>query len=203
MRLNKSMSGKRRVSGRAWLLIAALSVPLTAATPRDALASPGQEAGTPASTPVTPLSPPEATQTPEVTVPVTSSQLDRIRKALDEPPGIKLDDDQLRFYVQILAREPNFAEFVKGYDFKNGPTRRGNPMTHQEFLNMVTPREFYSSGGITATEMLQFAVTNWLGQALVKRAIEEMRNAKSEREIQEIRDRIERELEALRPAGER
>jgi hypothetical protein len=196
--------GERRASVRAGLLIVTLSVLLTAATLRGAPEVPVQNAGpsaSPAST--TPSSAGPTNDVPEVTVPVTTSQLDRIRKALDEPPGLTLDDDQLRFYVQILAREPNFAEFVKGYDFKNGPTRRGNPMTHQEFLNMVTPRDFYSSGGITATEMLQFAVTNWLGQALVKRAIEEMRNAKSEREIQEIRDRIERELEALRPSAER
>jgi len=66
---------------------------------------------------------------------------------------------------------------------------------------MVTPKEMNSSGGITAMETLQFAFTNWLGQSLVKKAIEDLRNAKSEREVQEIRDRIDRELAALRPPG--
>jgi hypothetical protein len=74
-------------------------------------------------------------------------------------------------------------------------------MTHQEFLNLVTPREFYSSGGITAMETLQFALTNWLGQTLVKKAIEDLQNAKTEREVDDIRARINRELEALRPSG--
>ena len=101
--------------------------------------------------------------------------------------------------MRILAQRPNFLEFMKGYDFKNGPTRRGNPMTHQEFLAMVTPKEMNSSGGITAMETLQFAFTNWLGQSLVKNAIEDLKNAKSEREVQEIRERIDRELSALRP----
>lgn len=130
---------------------------------------------------------------------ITQTQLNRIRKALDSSPSVNLDEDQLRYYVRILASQPNFSEFLKGYDFKNGPTRRGNPMTHQEFLNMVTPKEMNSSGGITAMETLQFAFTNWLGQTLVKKAIEDLRNAKTEREIQEIRDRIDRELAALRP----
>jgi hypothetical protein len=132
---------------------------------------------------------------------ITNSDLNRIRKALDSEPALKIDDDQLRFYVQVLARQPTFAEFVKGYDLVNGPTRRGNPMTHQEFLNMVTPRDLYSSSTITATEVLQFAVTNWLGQTLIRRAIEELREAKSEQEVREIRDRINRELAALRVSG--
>jgi len=41
-------------------------------------------------------------------------------------------------------------------------------------------------------------VTNWLGQTLLKKAFEQLRNAKDEREAQEIRDRINRELAALR-----
>lgn len=131
--------------------------------------------------------------------PITQADLDRIREALATSPTLKLDPNQLRYYVRIVARYQTFSEFSKGYDFINGPTRRGNPMTHQEFLDMVTPKELHSSGGITAMETLQFAFTNWLGQTLVKKAIEDLRNAKDEREVQAIRDRIERELASLRP----
>ncbi|ODS58633.1 MAG: hypothetical protein ABS36_03640 [Acidobacteria bacterium SCN 69-37] len=138
---------------------------------------------------------------PAVTVPVTPGDMARIRKALDADPAVRIDDDQLRFYMQILVKRPTFAEFIKGYDFKNGPTRRGNPMTHNEFLAMVTPKELQSSVGITARETLEFALTNWLGQTLVKRAFEEIQQAKSEREIQEIRDRIDRELAALKASS--
>jgi hypothetical protein len=60
-----------------------------------------------------------------------------------------------------------------------------------------------SSLGITARETLEFALTNWLSQTLIKRAFEDLQKAKDEREVQEIRDRIERELAALRTAGER
>jgi hypothetical protein len=109
----------------------------------------------------------------------------------------------LQFYVQIIGRPPmSFAEYAKGSDLMHGPTRRGNPMTHQEFLNMVTPREMYSSGGITPSELLQFALTNWLGQTLVRRGLEEINEARTESEKQAIRDRIDRELLILK-ANER
>ncbi len=129
--------------------------------------------------------------------------VDRIRKALDASPTARIDLDQLRFFLQVLAKQPTFAEFSKGYDFKNGPTRGGNPMTHSEFLAMVTPKEMQSQVGITARETLEFAFTNWLSQSLIKRAFEEMKNAKDEREVEQIRARIERELAALRAAERR
>jgi hypothetical protein len=137
--------------------------------------------------------------TPDSGGPVTAADLDRIRKALSTSPALNLDQNQLRYYVRILVGYQTFAELTKGYDFINGPTRGGNPMSHQEFLNLVTPKEMNSSGGITAMETLQFAFTNWLGQTLVKKAIEDLRNAKDEREIQAIRDRIEQELAAIKP----
>ncbi len=95
--------------------------------------------------------PPPAAQSdaaePTVTVPITPRDLARIRRALDTEPAVRINDDQLRFYMQILVKQPTFAEFIKGYDFKNGPTRRGNPMTHNEFLAMVTPKELAEFGG--------------------------------------------------------
>lgn len=133
---------------------------------------------------------------------ISGEDLSRIRKALETTPTVALGRDQLRYYVRIVAQRPDFLSFMNGYDFRNGPTRRGNPMTHQEFLAMVTPKEMNSSGGITAMETLQFAFTNWLGQSLVKKAIQDLGNARSEREVQEIRDRIDRELAVIKPPSE-
>ncbi len=154
--------------------------PAPAAKPAEASPTADQPA---AATPQTPLIPPR--------------ELDRIKRALSQRPGFVLDEEGFRFYVEIVAKRPTFAEYAKGYDFINGPTRRGNPMTHQEYLKMVTPRDFYSSAGIKPTEMLQMAVTNWLGQTLIKQAVEDMLRARSERERDEIRARIDRELGAL------
>lgn len=140
--------------------------------------------------------PAPAAQAPADT-PVSEADFARIRRAVNSQPAVNLDERQIAFYVEILAKQPRFAEFVKGYDFVNGPTRRGNPMTHQEYLNMVTPKMMQSSVGITALETLQFAMTNWLGQALIKKALEDVKQARSEQELQAIRDRINRELDAI------
>ena len=148
--------------------------------------------------PSAPVTPAPAAPAAPASVPVTEAEFRRIQEALANAPKFTLSEDQLKFYVQVLAKQPSFAEWVKGYDLMNGPVKRGNPMTHQEFLTLVTPKELYSSGGITAREMLTVAVTNWLGQTLLKKAFEELRNAKNETEAQEIRDRINRELAALR-----
>nr|PZN88283.1 MAG: hypothetical protein DIU54_02705 [Acidobacteriota bacterium] len=164
------------------------------------LAGPAAAAAGAGQTPDWPTSPGAETGTteePQVVVPVTPGDLARIRRALDGPPALRIDDADLRFYVQVLATQPTFAEYVKGYNFLEGPTRRGNPMTHAEFLTMVTPKEMYSSVGITARETLELAFTNWLAQTLIRRAFEDLQRAKDEREIQAIRDRIDRELAML------
>jgi len=126
-----------------------------------------------------------------------AEQLAQIKAALGRPPLVNLDERQLQFYVEIVAKQPRFADYIKGYDFIHGATKGGNPMSHQEFLAMVTPKELYSSAGITATEQLQGAVTNWVAQKLIARALEDIKNAHSDKEVEEIRQRIDRELAAL------
>jgi hypothetical protein len=130
-------------------------------------------------------------------VPDLTRTLDKVKRALRFEPPLRLDDEQLRFYVQVVATAPRFEDFVGSYDLRYGPVR-GAPMTHQEFLNMVTPKELYGSGGIKASEMLQFALVNWLGQAIIKKGIEELREARNDAEARAIRERIDRELAALR-----
>ena len=145
--------------------------------------------------------PPNAPADPPALPPPTPAQVERIQRALDQPSGLKLDERQLRFYLEIVQRLPTFAEYARGYDFLNGPTTGGNPMSHQEFLRMVTPKEMYSSAGITASEQVQFALTNYVGQALIRKALEELKQARDQHQIQAIRDRIDRELDALTGVG--
>jgi hypothetical protein len=130
--------------------------------------------------------------------PVTEESLARIREGLTRPESRLIPDTRLRFYALVIASEPTAKEIIGNYDLVYGPTRGGNPMTHQEFLNMVTPRGMYGSGGIQAYELLQWSLVNWAGQAIVRRGIEALQKAQSEREIREIRERIDRELAELR-----
>lgn len=188
------MAGHRLVLALVGPIVAVLVL----AGPAAGQTTPLPTSPAPASKPVEapPSTDPPAPAAPQAPL-VPPRELSRIKRALSQTPFIVLDEEGLRFYVEIVAKRPTFAEYAKGYDFVNGPTRRGNPMTHQEYLKMVTPRDFYSSAGIKPTEMLQMAVTNWLGQTLIKQAIEDMLRARSERERDEIRARIDRELAAL------
>jgi hypothetical protein len=127
-----------------------------------------------------------------------STNLDRIRELASRPSTIRIDDGQLRIYVEVIARWPRFDEIAKDYDLMSGPTRRGNPMTHQEFLNMVTPKELYSTAGIMPTDMLQMALTGWLIKAVIEKGLEDIKKAKTQGEIDEIRARIDRELAAIK-----
>lgn len=142
----------------------------------------------------TPKPTPDATPTPP-------EDLTRIRQALSHPPALNLAGDKLRFYLEVYAKPTPFWSFVGSYDLKNGPVKRA-PMTGQEFLNMMRPQLLYSSAGITAPELLQFALTNIAAQTLIRKAIRDIRDARTEAEVQQIRERINRELLALKGGGQ-
>lgn len=126
--------------------------------------------------------------------------INRVKEQAGRQPAVKLDEQQLRFYVLILAKEPKFEDFVGSYDLKNGPTKGGAPMTHQEFLNLVTPRELNELFGATSSSsfaVFQSALMNAAAQTLIKKGIQEIKHARNEREVQSIRERIDKELAAL------
>jgi hypothetical protein len=132
---------------------------------------------------------------------LTPEMLERIRKAI-ENPAVLTRDDRLRFYAQVVAPQPMFharIERIIEEARKPGPVA-GSVMSHSEFVSMVTPRELYSSAGISATELLQGALVNWAMHQGIKK-IQEWRAAQEAEEIRAIRARIERELAALRGGG--
>jgi hypothetical protein len=145
--------------------------------------------------------PPGQTAPPSQPTPPTPpppDNLDRIRRGLSHESAIRLDNGQLKIYVEVIAKWPSFAEMTKGYDFMNGPTGWGNPMSHQEFLNMMTPKEMYGSGGISAPEVLTMALVNYFGKKAIEKGIKEIGQTRDQKKIAEIRARIDAELAALR-----
>jgi hypothetical protein len=141
-----------------------------------------------------PASPPQTTtQAPSV-----PPNVERIRDRVNTPPTLIINDGQLRIYVEVIAKWPTFKEYAKDYDFLHGPAPARGAMSHGEFLGMVTPKELYGSGGISAGELLQGAVVNWLGQLVIKKGLKEISEARNSDEIAKIRARIDRELEALK-----
>jgi hypothetical protein len=180
--------------------VATLLTALLCALPLRAAPGQGQQSTPPPTgTSTTQSGKPQQTP-PEPTVQLPQSQLDQIKRAVLTDTKLQLRGDPLRFYVTVEARIPSVQEMLGTYDLKNGPVARA-PMRHQEYLNMVTPQELYGSGGITALELLQGAVVNALGHWLVRKAMNDLGKAENEREVQEIRERIERELAALRGGG--
>lgn len=141
---------------------------------------------------------PAPAQTPQP--PPPSTNLDAIKAALSHPPALNLAGDKMRFYLEVYGRQPQFWSFIGSYDLKNGPVKHST-MTGQEFLNMMRPQQLYSSAGITAPELLQFALTNIAAQALIRNAVRDIRNARTEAEVKAIRERIDAELRALKGGG--
>jgi len=167
--------------------VPALAGSASQAVPQTELQS---QAQTP-SPPKAPQSPPPSTQLPV--------DVDKIRSVVDRAPTPLLSYEKMktRFYVRVNAKsEIRFTDFIGHFDLRNGPVPRAG-QTHAEFLAMVTPRELYSAAGIKPTEALEMALTGFLAQSLARKAIAEIRKASTAREIQEIRDRITRELAAL------
>ena len=128
--------------------------------------------------------------------------LDRVHQEAERQPAVKLDDQQLRFYALVVAKAPkfNFNDFLGDYDLKNGPTKGGAAMTHQEFLGMVTPKalnELLGSTSGSSFAMFQAALMNAAGQALIRKGLERLHDARTQGEIRAIREQIDRELAAL------
>ena len=137
--------------------------------------------------------PQTSTQAPSVPL-----NLDRIREAVNKPPTLIVTDGQLRIYVEVIGNWPTFKEYSKDYDFLRGPAPARGAITHAEIIGLNQPKELYGSGGISAGELLQGAIVNWLGQLIIKKGLKEISEARSSKEIEEIRARIDRELAALK-----
>jgi hypothetical protein len=124
--------------------------------------------------------------------------LSRIKGALQAPVRIKIDDGKIRFYTETIAHVgPTFKELSVNFDLRNGPVP-GAGMTHSEFLSMVTPKELYGSGGIKPLETLEWGLVNYVGWWAIKKLYKELSEAKDERQREQIRKQIDRELAALK-----
>lgn len=57
------------------------------------------------------------------------------------------DGLNLRYYVDVFALAPRIVLFTEQDNLRYGPVPYGAP-THQDMLDMITPRQFRSIGGI-------------------------------------------------------
>jgi hypothetical protein len=125
--------------------------------------------------------------------------LDRIQKALSKTPMLRFDpDNRPVFRVQVFGEKPTIEDIL-GPDFAKGPVPYG-AMTHQEFLNLVTPKEFQGYAGYTNEEGMQVAATSFLFQWALQKAIKKYNETQDARAREAARREVIDALNELEKA---
>lgn len=144
------MSFCRRVL--AVLLIAILAMPAL---------SFAQQQTAPASSGTAAARPPRNAPASDINLPVS---LERIRRELIHQVARSRNDSHgldIRYYVEVYGQAPPLQIFGPETDLVHGPVPYGG-MTHQEFLNLVTPQEFRAPAADLT--MLPMALAKWLAE---------------------------------------
>ena len=134
------------------------------------------------------------------TLPVS---LERIQRAIAQEPAIRLKDQDLNgdrpvFRVEILG-EKLTIEDILGPDYLKGPVPYGG-MTHQEFLDMVTPEDVKGYAAFSNKEGAVVAATSLALQWALQKAIHDFKQARDERELEAARREVREALAELRKA---
>ena len=100
--------------------------------------------------------------------------------------------------MEIFGRRPTIEDIL-GRDFLRGPVPYGG-MTHQEFLNMVTPKDVQGYAAFSNKQGLAVAATSVALQWALQKAVQKYHDAKQEREREAARKEVEEALAELRRA---
>ena len=138
--------------------------------------------------------PPAANGT-EVELPVS---LSKIKKAVSRPPAIKPQENRPVFRVEVIAKKPTIVDIL-GPDYLTGPVPYGG-LTHQEFLSMVTPVEYRGYSMFTNTEGLAVAATSLALQWGLMKALDKLKDARTERAKDAARKEVLEAMNALEEA---
>lgn len=163
----------------ALLLAIALSAPQQPAAPPSPSAAPASASAAP----------------PAADLPVS---LDRIERALSKPAPIKLKEQTPVFRLEVFGRKPTLEDIL-GEKFWIGPTPYGG-MTHQEFLDMVTPQLARPYAGFTGGHLVAEVGLALAEQWALKQAIRKYRDAREEHERDAARKEVMEALAALEKA---
>jgi hypothetical protein len=152
----------------------------------------------PPQTPPVPPAAPPATGTqsePPVSVDDLPVSLDRIQRGVAQPPAIRLQLDRPVFRTEVIGRWPTIEELL-GPDFARGRANYGG-MTHQEFLNMVTPKDVQGAAAFSNAEAMTVFGTSFALQWVLQRALQRYRDARTEREIEAAKREVDEALREL------
>ena len=124
--------------------------------------------------------------------------LDKIQKAVTRPAAIKLNEERPVFRMEIFGRTPSIEDIL-GKDYLRGPVPYG-VMSHQEFLNMVTPKDVQGYAAFSNSQGMIVAAESVALQWAVLQAIDKLKSVKSDRAKEAARKEVEDAMEALRRA---
>jgi hypothetical protein len=130
--------------------------------------------------------------------------LKRIKQALAAPPVLKvLEPKEVRdgrpvYRVDVEADKIDISTIL-GNDLLRGPVPYGG-MTHQEFLDLVTPTSVKGYAAFSNAEGLTVAATSIALKWAVLKAIDKLKQANDARAKEAARKEVEEALEALKKA---
>lgn len=141
----------------------------------------------------------QETQAPKVKAEDLPVDIDRIQRALANTPMLRFDkDSRPLFRVEVFGEKPTIDDIL-GPDWAKGPVPYGG-MTHQEFLDMVTPKDVQGYAAFSNKEGATVAATSFLLQWTLQKAIAKYRNSQDDREREAARQEVLDALKALEDA---
>jgi hypothetical protein len=121
--------------------------------------------------------------------------IERVQRALSRPPAIKLNADRPVFRVEVLGKKLTIEDIL-GPDYLKGPVPRAG-MTHQEFLDMVTPKDYQGYAPYTNREAMTIAATSLALKWALQKAIHKYQTASQERDREAAQKEVEEALAEL------
>lgn len=136
---------------------------------------------------------------PSAELPVS---LKRIRRALSQPSPIRLEPQTRNgrqvYRVDVEGERIDIARLL-GRESLRAPAPYGG-MTHQEFLDLVTPNDVRGYAAFSNGQGMMVAATSIALQWAVLKALDSLKSAKDERAKDKAQREVEEALEALRRA---
>jgi hypothetical protein len=124
--------------------------------------------------------------------------IDKIQRALRRPPALKVETSRSVFRIEIFGRRPTIEDIL-GRDFLRGPAL-ASAMTHQEFLDMVTPSDVRGYAAFSNKQGMTVAATSLALQWALQKAVQKFTEAKEERAREAAKREVEQALAELRRA---
>lgn len=121
--------------------------------------------------------------------------LDRIERALAAPPPLEFKEKYPIFRLDIYGSKPTLEDIL-GEKFWVGPASYGG-MTHQEFMQMSTPKELQPYAGFNGKYLLATAGLTLAEEWAVKTALHKYRDARTDHEREAARKEVLQALDQL------